>query len=444
LAAGVLVAPAAFPCGAPFGTGINADPKQDIIVGHKDGVETYVFQPRFCGTAPEFGLILPIPSKLSTAPTLSKASVFTQVDALSRPEYRTQTLCDSGGRVGSSTGAGGGSGSSNGGGATVVSSGTVGFMDYTQLKAENTASFTDWLDKNGYPYDTLAKDAFSYYVDKGWYLLAFKISQGTVSSGNTVCKDLGPVKFSFTSELPVVPTRMATARNRDSTGALAYASSFTWRIFGITAGTKQVAFTNGTTSRRTLGYSGVLKAGDLAQLDGLAQEGDRLDKLSVNFDYGSTDPDIALSLASGTDYREIITSYSYVTCPDAGAPDAPAKLDTAATLDAGAMPVDTMPPHPQDADNSPKLDTAKRPDAAQKLDTEQPIPAPQDAGLVPDAAAKPGLVDARVSISSTTDTAEGPTEHKSSSGCSMASGPAGHGLASLLLLALAFALRRRR
>ena len=67
-----LIAPAALPCGAPFGNGINVDPEQDIVVVHKNGTETYVFQPRFCGSAQQFGLILPVPAKLSAQPALSK------------------------------------------------------------------------------------------------------------------------------------------------------------------------------------------------------------------------------------------------------------------------------------------------------------------------------------------------------------------------------------
>ena len=66
--AGLLAARAVLPCGAPFGMGIEANPQQDIIVAYKDGAETYVFQPTFCGTASNFGLILPIPSTLTASP----------------------------------------------------------------------------------------------------------------------------------------------------------------------------------------------------------------------------------------------------------------------------------------------------------------------------------------------------------------------------------------
>lgn len=445
LLAGTLVAPAVFPCGAPFGTGINADPKQDIVVVHKNGVETYVFQPRFCGTATEFGLILPIPDKLSSAPALSKASVFTQVDKLSQPEYRTQTVCGYGGTRGGWTGAAGGSGTSNGG-TEVVSSGTVGFMEYSQLKADTSASFTDWLDKNSYPYDSLANSAFTYYVEKGWYFLAFKISQGTVAAGTTVCKDLGPVKFSFPSDIPVVPTRMATARNRDATGALAYASQFSWRIFGISKGTQQIGFAEGTNYRRTFGFSGLIT--EASALDGLAQAGDRLTKLTLTFDYASTGPDIGLSLATGTDYREVVTNTVYVACPEAGVPDAIARPDLAYPVDAGPTPVDAPPILAKDAETT-RLDSATKLDTTERLDAEQPIPVKQDAGVAMDGAAASVRTDASLPISPAPDAAKTPatddsSENKSSGGCSMASEPAGHGPASLLLFALMLALRRRR
>jgi hypothetical protein len=342
LAAG-LAAPRAFPCGAPFGTGINVDPRQDIIVVHKNDVETYVFQPRFCGTASSFGLILPVPSKLSAEPALSKPGAFTLVDQLSKPVYRTVTTCDNGWRAGSAGGPPGGSNSN--GGATLVSSGTVGFMDYSQLKADSVASFTDWLDANAYPYDALASSAFSYYVDKGWYFVTFKISQGTVAGSNT-CKDLGPVKLSFPTTTPVVPTRMATARGRDTSGVLSNSSSFSWRIFGITEGSQQLGFAAGSTYNRVLGYSGLLADSALGDLDSLAQSGDRLDKLTISFNYGSTDPDISLTKVAATNYQEVITSYNYIACPDAAPvaiPDASPPIDSAAKLDAGVAPGPVVP-----------------------------------------------------------------------------------------------------
>jgi len=315
--AGLLAARSAFPCGAPFGTGIGADPQQDIIVVHKNGVETYVFQPTFCGTASDFGLILPVPSTLTASPELSDKQAFVTVDSLSQPTYVTVTTCSPSTQ---SLGMPGGAAPANGG-ATVVSAGRVGFLDWVQLKADTDASFTDWLTANGYPYSSTASSVFSYYVQAGWYFLAFKISQGTTQDGGSgvICNALGPVKLTFNSPVPVVPSRMASA-GATSTGS--YLGGFSWRIFGITPGDQQLAFSDGASSNRVLGFSGALAADDVYSLAGLAQAGDRLAKLTLTFSYGSTDPDVGLTLASASDYREIQYVTQYVPCHDAGT-DAP-------------------------------------------------------------------------------------------------------------------------
>jgi hypothetical protein len=101
--------------------GISANPQQDIIVAYKNGVETYVFQPTFCGTASNFGLILPVPSNLTASPALSDQQAFTTADTLShRPT--SPLLLVLGGTSGSSgmTGAAGGAPGSHGGATVVV------------------------------------------------------------------------------------------------------------------------------------------------------------------------------------------------------------------------------------------------------------------------------------------------------------------------------------
>jgi len=449
-----LVAPAALPCGAPFGNGINVDPKQDIIVVHKNGTETYVFQPRFCGSAKEFGLILPVPAKLAEQPLLSKAEVFTRLNTISAPTIAYTTACSNrnGGWGGSS-----GSGSPDGG-IAVVSSGTVGFMDYAQLETSSLDALTTWLTTNGYPYDSLATSAFQYYVDKSWYFIAFRVSQGT-STSTTTCKDLGPVKLTFPTATPVVPTRMATARSQDTSGATPYSSGFSWRIFGITAGTEQIGFGNGESSTRVLNYSGLLVADDIGYLDGLAAAGDRADKLTITFNYGSTDPDIALTKVAGKDYREVITYTTYITCTDGGTDtaspppvdagaDGQMAVDVPVLKDTGVIVVDTAVPPGSDvgldvlappADLAPILADAQAPrdayvsnppegpgkgDAAPVVvqDTASITPSP-DAGVLADAASPPA------------------TKH---SGCSFAATSGTNGPAPALLMVIVLGLLRRR
>jgi MYXO-CTERM domain-containing protein len=463
--AGLLVARSALPCGAPFGLGISANPQQDIIVVHKNGVETYVFQPTFCGTASNFGLILPVPSLLTTSPELSGQQAFTTVDSLSQPTYVTVTSCSP-----YRAGSGGTSGTGSAGvdaAATVVSSGRVGFLDWVQLKADTEASFTDWLTANGYPYSAAASSVFSYYVQNGWYFVAFKISQGVTPDGGSaradggsgvVCNALGPVKLSFPSTVPVVPSRMASA-GTVPTGSYSYA--FSWRIFGITSGDQQLAFTDGANGSRVLGYSGALGTADVSALTGLALAGDRLTKLTLTFSYGSTDPDVGLSLASASDYRETRYIYQYVLCLDAGtytavdtnpgfvadvalAADAGTKPDAPLARDAGtAAGLDAIPASVADValalDAETKPDVPLAPDAgtAAGLDA---IPASvadvalaADAGTKPDAPWAPG--------DGATDT-RAPRLAAKGSGCSVAGGSTSGGF--LALLALAGRIRRRR
>jgi MYXO-CTERM domain-containing protein len=485
--AALLAARAALPCGAPFGTGINVNPQQDIIVAYKGGVETYVFQPTFCGTASSFGLILPVPSTLTQSPALSDQQAFTTVDSLSQPRVVTVTSC-TGGTTGG-TGRGGVPPSSGvDAGATVVSSGRVGFLDWVQLKADTEKSFTDWLTANGYPYSTTASSVFAYYVEKGWYFVAFKISQRATPDGGsgTVCSALGPVKLSFASAVPIVPSRMASA----STPPTSYGSGFSWRIFGITSGDQQLAFSDGASSNRVLGYSGALAAADVSSLAGLATAGDRLTKLTLTFSYASTDPDVGLSLASASDYREIRYVTQYIYCPDAGADaavdaipgevreagaspdsgprlprdadsssdvgpaaDAEARLDASPALDAGTAPaVDAIPDSVADVRIAPepgtKLDALPTPDAGTAPAVDAIPGSVRDVAFAADAGTKPDAppVLASVDAGARPDAAGAPAPGLSArgSGCSVAGGSTADGLFALALLGLAIGGRIRR
>ena len=295
----LLVGSAAFPCGASFGTGVTVDPHQDIILVWKDNVETYVFQPVFCGTATDFGLILPVPASLTQKPSQTDQQAFTTAATLSAP---TKKLVYEHNSVGCAGGSEAGLKSANGDSTTVVSSGQVGFLDWTQLKADTTTALTDWLTANGYPYSSTSVSVFSYYVQKGWYFIAFRISQGAAPDGGTICRALGPIALSFPTPAPVVPSRMASAGNYSG----GY-GGFSWRIFGITHGDAELAFSDGIDSFRVLMYSGPIGAGDVPSFSGLAEAGDRLTRLmlsfSVNFYNPSSDPDIGLTTATPHDYR---------------------------------------------------------------------------------------------------------------------------------------------
>jgi hypothetical protein len=266
----------------------------------KDNVETYVFQPIFCGTSTDFGLIMPVPATLSQTPSLTDQQAFTTAAALSAP---TKRRVDQHHGLACGGGAAGGSQSATAD-TTVVASGQVGILEWTELKADTEASFTDWLTANGYPYSATSASVFSYYVQKGWYFLAFRISQDAAPDGGRICRALGPVALSFPTPVPVVPSRMASAGNASGPG-------FSWRIFGITHGDAELAFSDGTNSNRVLMYSGAINARDVPSFSGLAEAGDRLTRLTLSFYPGLSDPDVGLTVAAPADYRGTEDVYVY-------------------------------------------------------------------------------------------------------------------------------------
>lgn len=290
----VLAGGAAFACGAPFGSDVTVDPHQDIIITWRAGVETYVFQPTFCGAATDFGLIVPVPAQLSKEPTLSEQKAFDTAIALSEPAKR-EVVRKEGVGCGGDDGAVGAGGSAFDDQPAVVASGRVGFLDWAQLKAETVSSFTEWLDRNGYPHTSDASNVFAYYVSKGWYFLAFRVSQNVAPGGGTICQALGPVAFSFPTAVPIIPSYMAKAGGSS-------VSRLSWRIFGITSGDVQLAFPTSTDQYRGLWYSGAIKDADLASFAGLAQSGDRLTRLLLRLS-STGNADAELTLAAPKDYR---------------------------------------------------------------------------------------------------------------------------------------------
>jgi hypothetical protein len=303
----LLLASPALPCGAPFGPGMQT-PTMNILVVLKAGVETYVFQPHFCGEASDFGLILPIPAALTANPTLAGDGLFAGLATISAPKYVTKKECN-----GKNDGAGGtwhDAGASRGdAGAQVIDRGQVGIFDWVLLKADTATAFTDWLDANGFPHTAAADPLFAHYVTKAWYFVAFKVSAGEAPpAGTTLCGDLGPIQLSFTAEQAVVPTRIAAAAGDYYTN---------WTLYGISA-TQQLAVTTGQGYDAKPGYSGALKDADLASaaaLAALAATGDRLVKIDLGF-YTQVSDDLTLTLQPAADFRATVEQIEYVDCGD--------------------------------------------------------------------------------------------------------------------------------
>jgi len=118
------------PCGGAFGNTVTLDPVQKIVVAYRNGIETYILNPYFCGNSDSFGLILPVPAVLVQNPTLGQAQLYSDLSKLAAPIIQTQTACRQSGSGGAATAGIGGSRSTGGGpGTTVIDRGQVGIFD---------------------------------------------------------------------------------------------------------------------------------------------------------------------------------------------------------------------------------------------------------------------------------------------------------------------------
>jgi len=314
-----LWAPPALPCGGAFGPGFVISNAQTIVVGHKQGIETYVFQPHFCGKAAAFGLILPVPATLSSSPALADATLYDELAALSAPRHVAQTQCIDRGIGNAGLDAGSFGGGDGGDGTTVVDKGKVGIFDWTLLKADSTAAFTSWLDTNGYPHATSADTQFSHYVAEGWYFVAFKVTASSTApaASEKLCGDFGPIALAFPTAVPVVPTRIAAVSTSDPNPLL-------WRIYGVS---DQGLTVNAAGYYPTTRFSGALGTSELAAspaLAKLAAPGDRLVKIDVQFLPSDTTSDLSLVPGSVPDYRETVYDITYIDCDGGTQPPADA------------------------------------------------------------------------------------------------------------------------
>ena len=312
-----LISLPAFACGGGFATDVKINPQQKIVLTYRNGEETYIFKPHFCGKSTDFGLILPVPSALTHDPSVADADLMDQLDVVTAPTIKTVETCESSGcGMGSDNGKSAGldqSGGSNGDGVAVISTGVVDGLDWQLLLADSTRSFTDWLDAKHFPYPSSATAAFDHYVQAGWYFVAFNVATVATAppTGYQLCGDFGPIQLSFKSTQPVIPARMAAASDTQS--------NFIWRLFMVAQHQYSVT-TSPNTGQLTqpLRYAGALSAEDLSNAPAaakIANQGEWLTALDLNFyAFNLTDDFWLAQTANDATYRSTETHYKEVTC----------------------------------------------------------------------------------------------------------------------------------
>jgi len=346
LSTSLLAASQALPCGGAFGSNVTIDPIQKIIVSYHDGVETYIFNPYFCQTAESFGLILPVPAVLTQNPVLGQTQLYTDLATIAAPTIQTQSVCDRGAGGSASTGGSkstGGTGQSN---TTVIDKGQVGIFDWALLQATTTASFTNWLSTNGFPYQTSSLPVFDEYVQKSWYFIAFKVSVGTSASGvggngslgtttasgtsgQKLCGNFGPITLAFPRATdPIIPARIAAVSS----------SQLTWTLYSLA--NQRMRVRDQSTTLRFAGPIDSESMSTYASLSPVAQAGDHLTELQATLN-AATAADLVLEAdPDQTDYRRTELRTVYVYCAGGssgtgGAPSAGGAGGTAGTPASG-------------------------------------------------------------------------------------------------------------
>ncbi|RYG19868.1 DUF2330 domain-containing protein, partial [bacterium] len=176
------------------GVGARGEPvrfvgQTNIVVWDKaHGIEHFVRDARFATKSQDLGFIAPTPSR----PTLSEASgaAFETLAALEpKPEFvpgQWGAVSDSAADIPTK------------GFVSVIDEADVAGYRATVLKATDSRALGEWLTKNGYAKPRFLDGWVKPYLDRGWYLTAFKVKGGDGSA-------TGPVRMSFQTKRPFNP-----------------------------------------------------------------------------------------------------------------------------------------------------------------------------------------------------------------------------------------------
>jgi hypothetical protein len=167
--------------------------------------------------------------------------VFEEISSKTSPDIKFVDINDD--SIGCDGGIGCGSMGTDGkgSGVTVWEEMWVGPYEIAVVSAENSNDLIEWLNDNGYVFPVGGEDAVDFYIDKGWYFLAIKVSPGASHIGYYGYYNLPPVEIVFPTDKPVYPMVLTSLSSAGYTLVTLYLVSsgrmepenFDWQEFEV-------------------------------------------------------------------------------------------------------------------------------------------------------------------------------------------------------------------
>ncbi len=189
--------------------------QQKIVVYYDEKTknETLIVSPSYSESAKDFAVIIPVPSEPKV--TTVKDSLFTSLEELTMVTYpsvrsvpASPLLSISGIAVNDSY---------EGEAVKIVDSQSIDVYTTTVIKPDNKEAMKKWLIDNGYQ---IGSDfVLNEYIDKNYYFVTAKISQGASDpfiANQLRLGKLNPLSISFSTEDPFIPMKLLGAHNAES------------------------------------------------------------------------------------------------------------------------------------------------------------------------------------------------------------------------------------
>jgi hypothetical protein len=208
-------------------------PAQKVFItwDAKEQVESFTVQPKFEGSALDFGMVIPTPSrpKLDEMPRdfFKTLAVYTILKKREQPHSKLLPYDRNryALRLGSKRKREEKKSTKDPRSSTVVvlEAGVVGSLDYKIIKADRADDLYAWLKANKYHYSG-DEATLNFYVKKKWFFTVMKIDtmQMKKNKDGSYAGEVTPTRFQFASDKLIYPLKITQLSVKDRTEALIY------------------------------------------------------------------------------------------------------------------------------------------------------------------------------------------------------------------------------